>query len=303
MNNIQFKLGHYGVQLFFIISGFVIFLTINKVSSSAEFIYKRFLRLFPTFWLCIVLTFTVTSFANIPRFERTTSELLKNLTMMPSLLNARAIDGVYWSLFPELLFYAFILLIYKLKLIRNVQIVNCIWLILSIIFVKFLFIKPIILLFNFQYSFLFTAGISFYLLWTKNGNQKIHHFIILMSLVVCWLLKTTEEFMVTAVCFLIFYLFVNNFLSFLSKLKILTFLGNISYSFYLIHQFIGLIIMYKLYELGITNPYYLLIAPLIILILISWIITKYFEVFVHNWFKKNVSLYDILSYRPRFFFK
>lgn len=35
---LDFKYGHYGVQLFFIISGFVIFMMLNKISTSLEFI-------------------------------------------------------------------------------------------------------------------------------------------------------------------------------------------------------------------------------------------------------------------------
>ena len=56
-NVINFKYGHYGVQLFFVISGFVIFMSIEKVKSPFEFLYKRFVRLYPTFWMSLFLTF------------------------------------------------------------------------------------------------------------------------------------------------------------------------------------------------------------------------------------------------------
>ena len=47
LSNITFfKYGHYGVQLFFVISGFVIFMSINKINSPFEFVYKRFIRFF-----------------------------------------------------------------------------------------------------------------------------------------------------------------------------------------------------------------------------------------------------------------
>src|SRR6185436_18721223 len=43
--------GHYGVQLFFMISGFVILMTISKVRSLKEFALLRFVRLYPAFWV------------------------------------------------------------------------------------------------------------------------------------------------------------------------------------------------------------------------------------------------------------
>jgi peptidoglycan/LPS O-acetylase OafA/YrhL len=43
----DFSLGHYGVQLFFIISGFVIFMTLNRTKSALDFVVSRFSRLYP----------------------------------------------------------------------------------------------------------------------------------------------------------------------------------------------------------------------------------------------------------------
>src|SRR5690606_1085154 len=46
-----------GVDLFFIISGFVIFMSLNYISGSREFIVNRLARLYPTYWAAVTFTF------------------------------------------------------------------------------------------------------------------------------------------------------------------------------------------------------------------------------------------------------
>ena len=52
-----FKLGTTGVDLFFIISGFVIFMSLSKVKSSLDFVINRVSRLYPTYWVSVTFTF------------------------------------------------------------------------------------------------------------------------------------------------------------------------------------------------------------------------------------------------------
>src|SRR5688572_23269372 len=62
---VQFPLatyGFYGVQLFFIISGFVINQSLEKSSSWSVFLKHRFVRLFPAMLLCSTITFLFISF-------------------------------------------------------------------------------------------------------------------------------------------------------------------------------------------------------------------------------------------------
>ena len=98
MSQFEFSYGHYGVQLFFIISGFVIFMTLERCKNVFVFIKRRFIRLYPTFWISMIITFIVTSLSGIIRFERTFIDLVVNITMIPYLLGFKHIDGVYWSL-------------------------------------------------------------------------------------------------------------------------------------------------------------------------------------------------------------
>ena len=114
----QFPLGHYGPHLFFMISGFVIFMTLEKTATALDFIVSRFSRLFPCYWAAVILTYFIVS-----RYLLMPSQLMAvsakdawiNLTMMQEWLNSTSIDGVYWTMEAELTFYFLILLVFSLK--------------------------------------------------------------------------------------------------------------------------------------------------------------------------------------------
>ena len=50
-----FKYGGAGVDLFFIISGFVIFMSIERSRNLKAFWRSRFVRLYPSYWLSIAI--------------------------------------------------------------------------------------------------------------------------------------------------------------------------------------------------------------------------------------------------------
>lgn len=61
-NCFPFKQGFLGVQLFFLISGFVIIMSLEKTDNFVKFIYKRWIRLFPAMFVATVLIFTTATF-------------------------------------------------------------------------------------------------------------------------------------------------------------------------------------------------------------------------------------------------
>lgn len=273
-----FNYGHYGVQLFFIISGFVIFMTVERSKSHMDFLKRRFIRLYPTFWLCMLFTFAVTSFAEIPRFERSLSDLLANFTMIPGILGYKSIDGVYWSLQVELIFYGIMFLVLLLKQIKNIVLILYMW--FAIGWLDFLFqIRFLNVFFITEHCNLFIAGIAFYKIWKDEirGFSK-YHILILISLMYGFA-KNVESGLVTFTFFCLFFMLIYGKISFLSSLrmsKLALFLGKISYALYLIHQFIGLILIYYLSEY-VQNYFLLLIIPIGINIFLAWLITDKFE--------------------------
>jgi len=94
--------GFVGVELFFIISGFVIFFSVMK--SAKEYALGRFLRLYPLFWFCCTITYAATLiFPNAQPLP--VSQYLLNLFIINDGTFIKPIDFVYWSLTEEVLFY------------------------------------------------------------------------------------------------------------------------------------------------------------------------------------------------------
>ncbi|MFC7401102.1 acyltransferase family protein [Citricoccus sp. GCM10030269] len=103
------SVGAVGVQLFFIISGFVILLS-SFGKSPARFIGSRVGRLYPAYWFAVLATSALT-FLIAPQLgtRRSPSDIWANLTMFQGGLGVGHIDGVYWTLWVEMKFYLWIL--------------------------------------------------------------------------------------------------------------------------------------------------------------------------------------------------
>lgn len=106
--------GYLGVNLFFMISGFVITQSVRG-KTARQFAVGRALRLYPAYWIAVLIT---SGFALILGGERMGVDLhqvLVNLTMIPTLLGQPFVDGVYWTLLYELSFYAAVFLLVLLR--------------------------------------------------------------------------------------------------------------------------------------------------------------------------------------------
>src|SRR5262245_60873355 len=71
------RFGYLGVTLFFMISGFVI-LWSSEARSAGEFVISRVSRLYPSFWIAVLLTAAVVNLSGHPELV-TTRTLLLNL--------------------------------------------------------------------------------------------------------------------------------------------------------------------------------------------------------------------------------
>ena len=112
-----FGLGILGVQFFFIISGFVIFYSLEHTKSIASFWKKRMIRLMPAMVVASLLTFCLVwlfdTNAIFPGSQKLINLFVSFSFISPALLNKLAgtseffyLSGSYWSLWPEIQFYA-----------------------------------------------------------------------------------------------------------------------------------------------------------------------------------------------------
>jgi len=255
-----FKLGVTGVDLFFIISGFVIFMSLMRVRKSMDFIINRVSRLYPTYWACVTFTFLLQlTVLFLNKHQSVAADLslryLGNMTMFQFYLGIEDLDGPYWTMIIEMLFYIGILVLFRKHLLRHltsigIGIIVLTW--LGIVFFEgqywFDFIYKWIPLL--KYMPVFLAGTVCYKIYTQKGQLAHHYAVILFCLIaqvgffghggnVGAYITRTEYTVMLMVYFGLFVLFVNRKLQFVVS-KPTLFLGKISFALYLMHQYVSL---------------------------------------------------------------
>lgn len=286
---LEVSLGRYGVELFFIISGFVISLTLEKGRNITEFAISRFSKLFPTYWFCLAFTSLVLYFFRGSNFFDS-DQFLFNLTMAPQFFWREPIDGSYWTLMYELFFYFIIAIMFGKSgkiTIKPLVITFMVFVLFTLInFIYPMHVKLQYLLL-FPHLHLFWAGIVFYKMWEykkdfNNISLTASSCFIYLLLLFQWLMCLFEINRVNLISsslislyFLLFYLFINKKLEFLEN-RIFIKLGAISYSLYLIHQEVGYVIIESVYSYSHSIIISVLIATLVS-IGIALIINRYVE--------------------------
>lgn len=301
-----FKYGYLGVNLFFIISGFVISLSI-KHNSLIKFIISRFTRLYPIYWIAVFLTFIITLLYGAPRYSANFNQFIVNLTMFQNYVGVDNIDGSYWSLFVEMKFYIFIICTYlflnKIKTIKLDYLI-IFWLFLSILYIIFndFYVMNILNYFLiFNWSSYFISGMIFYQIFNRGLKQT--DFILLLiclSISLYYEIGSLEwkdpyfntqfsPYVICSVITLFYFLMYMVAKGYLKKLNspILLKFGLITYPLYLIHQIIGYIIFSNLN--GYINKYTLLITTIIFMFFISYILSNFYEPKVRSYLNKKIK--------------
>jgi len=302
--------GFLGVEIFFIISGFVILNSaINKTPK--QFLIARILRLYPAFWVCCTITFLALIFfgaaGNKPGFIR----YLINMTMLNSYVKVEGIDAPYWTLAYEIMFYAWIFALmiadkmrhYERFLIGGLAISTAYWL---INYTGISVPAPIKAIFIIKYFCYFAIGSATFL-WLNHRSQKLCIFVILYSLglafleiddIVKYRMLAYPEYGQEYKNYIAYIIFLSLFFVFIisiaaanlfKKKRIWSFLGNISYPLYLIHYAIGVIVF--TYLIKYIDKYSALVIVTAFLITLSAVIHIYAELpikrMLHKFLKKS----------------
>ncbi|MCL6503887.1 MAG: acyltransferase [Pirellulales bacterium] len=247
--------GFYGVDLFFMLSGFVISLVLARRPAAGDFVAARFARLYPAFWVSMLFTAALLHLAPLPGHQLHAADVAWNLTMMPELFDARPVDGAYWSLQVELLFYAAMLLLASSGLLRHRLLVLSGWLAIAALSawaVQYhpnavgwmVWLERLRTLAGLKFIHLFALGIVCFDAWA--GRSRLAHLLLTATCVgIEALLAGWQSAAVIAGLAAVLWLAVFGRLPWLAA-RPLAALGGISYTLYLVHQNLGYLVIHGL---------------------------------------------------------
>lgn len=125
------QIGHVGVVLFLLTSGYLIPGTLLRAGSLRVFWIKRIFRLYPLYWCSLALALAWYALGLFPEAGngdglqaalalRTAplAPILANATMLQTFLQQPQLSGVYWTLTLEMAFYLFVSLAFALGVLR-----------------------------------------------------------------------------------------------------------------------------------------------------------------------------------------
>jgi peptidoglycan/LPS O-acetylase OafA/YrhL len=291
--------GHFGVNLFFIISGFVIFMTLERSANLSDFSISRFARLWPAYLACGGLTGLLIWLMRFNPNHLTMRDSMLNVLMVNKLLGIVAIDGSYWTLTFEVLFYAGAAIVFFGLRVRRIEWACLAWLALALVARISGFNATHLrlgVLLGVEYCHFFILGMMIY-----RVSQRQHTRLTVITIVLAYLMTIFGpdynpanirlwQYMLMSACFaLTVWLVVEKKLRFLNVWPLL-FLGEISYSLYLIHQVAGYWVIQKLEGLG-WNPNIVLLVSVMCAIAVATGVRKLVEVpaqrSIRNWYRKR----------------
>jgi peptidoglycan/LPS O-acetylase OafA/YrhL len=251
---LHLNVGAFGVALFFLISGFVIPISLEK-QSTRNFLIQRFFRIYPTYWIGMLVTagFLAISayYLHQPVFYNL-QELLINATLfLRRWVEAPSIDGINWTLEVEIGFYVLMALFtqfFSTQKLKHLVILPIVLSLFSVI-VKIFFLKFHSALLIFM--LMGTGFLNFYKQYFTLKQFAIYNAVAMACFLVAIHLNrdlhhepSFTTYYYALACFSALYYFREK----IPYNGVLDFISTISYPLYIVHGFNSYVIMSFLYQ-------------------------------------------------------
>jgi peptidoglycan/LPS O-acetylase OafA/YrhL len=302
--SVLFEFGKYGVDLFFAISGFVIYMTLQRSASVVDFVVSRFARLYPVFWVALLIAATLRL---MDGGSLTIGTVLANATMMPSLFGAPFLDPVYWTLGYEFRFYV-LAAGFLLSRSNRVEFACLGWLLIAVLVMAYTPIQVMLVIVA-PYADLFVVGIMVYRLHHNPRNLSAW-LVLATSILVAERVPFASDVHINGLSNTAVVCAFAAALWFGARAMVprpLAHLGEISYALYLLHDPVGSLLLNTGHSWGVPADL-AIVAALLGSISVAGFINATVERPAQRWIKKYMgsrdgsrALVDGPEYRlPRF---
>lgn len=278
-----FESFRYGPHFFFMISGFVIFMTLDRHDRFLSFMRARLLRLLPAYWAVIPFSALVAWWAAPDELVSAPIDLVINALFLQGVLDTKHVDGVYWSLLVEMAFYllagAFVI---RLGLGRHIVPMLWAWLAIALVgmiayndwpFPLNLLVQDILISY---YAFYFVAGVVLYLAVKEGWLRQGHKWLLAVCSVLMVLVVPLPYGLVVAGLIWVLWAAIQGKLDQLLCHRPLLWLGTLSYPLYLVHFVAGMTLIHNLVAAGVPELAAIL-ASMVLSILLAQLIHSLIE--------------------------
>ncbi|MFE0047688.1 acyltransferase family protein [Streptomyces albireticuli] len=288
------RYGWLGVEVFFLISGFVICMS-TWGRTLGDFVMSRVSRVYPAYWVAIGLTTLIVSLWPQVRQVHSYDDVLTNLTMLQTGFGVWDVDGVYWTLFVELKFYVLFAAVVATGVTYRKCVLFCaLWTVVAMTATQVdsklltMWAMPL-------YAPYFVAGIAFYLMYRYRPTALLWGIAGLSLLLAQHHLtkrvadNSTHDIAVWPARLIVLAAFVIMALIAVGacnkiQWRWLSTAGALTYPLYLLHQYIGMTVIYALREK--LPPYVLVFGLIVAMMGAAWLLHRLVERPMGSWLRK-----------------